>query len=137
MRALTMLISALLPSKLERPIHSRTTCNADQQNIMAIRSWVARYISKGDFLLVDLRKTSSNRQLKRRSGSDGYHRQLSTLPHRHTAAVSEPKGKPITKRIRSLQSGFLSRIQTRQETAAKQRIARCRQYHHTTHSRLR
>lgn len=34
-------------------------------------------------------------------------------------------------------NGFYQGIQTRQETAAKQRIARCRQYHHTTHSRLR
>ncbi|HDI9827688.1 TPA: hypothetical protein PPG96_000201 [Escherichia coli] len=47
--------------------------------------------------LVDLRKTSSNRQFKRRLSSDGYHRQLSTLPHRHTAAVSKPKGKQIEK----------------------------------------
>ncbi len=47
----------------------------------------------------DLRKTSSNRQLKIRSGSDGYHQQLSTLTHRHTAAVSKPKGKQ-SKRIR-------------------------------------
>ncbi|MFL4198793.1 hypothetical protein P9393_22705, partial [Escherichia coli] len=38
---------ALLPSKLERPIHSRTTCKPDQQTIMAIRSWVARVYLKG------------------------------------------------------------------------------------------
>lgn len=118
---------ALLPSKLERPIHSRATWTADQQNIMAIRSWVARYISKGDFLLVDLRKTSSNRQLKRRSGSDGYHQQLSALTHRHTAAVSKPKGKQ-SKRIRHTARPmvFIRVYRPDRKQQYSKRIARCR-----------
>lgn len=75
----------------------------------------------------DLRKTSSNRQLKRRSGSDGYHQQLSTLTHRHTAAVSKPKGKQ-SKRIRHTARPmvFISVYRPDRKQQYSKRIARCR-----------
>ena len=74
---------------------------------------------------------------KRRLSSDGYHRQLSELPHRHSSS-KQTEGEAKQKDSSHCKTdGFYQGIQTRQAIAAKQRIARCRQYHHTTHSRLR
>ena len=58
----------------------------------------ARFLSEPDWMVsCPFGRLRAIASLKRRSGSDGYHRQLSELPHRHTAAVRKPKGRQSAK----------------------------------------